>query len=982
MAWVRVAVLVLLAGVSACRRTSSSDEALAVLPSAAASAAPVCEPGAERCRDVTTLERCASDRWEQWPCASGVCLEGGCVESDAAIEAKTLLSPEGKRWLNAWTSRGPLVDREVDELGSDAEAAFRADGEAPSPLCAADGVVTDVNWRTGRYGARHYLLTAELFAGRAQNAVLRVAMQGRLRIWWNGSSVLDRAAAPGLPLLEDEVLVPVTLRSGSNRVAVVLSPADGSTERPAFMARLGAEDGRLLDFRWRTTHGVDCSAGALAKVEVQPRLDAEGFQAKVLLDVTGLFPSDEEVHLALREGAPSPRGRDERVTLLDVRPTRAELIAGAAFDVALPMEKQGARQLRVVVGEDEARSKEVVLRHRGDVTRRLGTLASRYLPKGSLAPSPVKLPASLDPDARASFEHDLRTMLAAAESGHSDVGWMRKRAADLDKLAEALERGEDPYATKVGVVHRAYVSPLDGSLQPYMLFVPPRSRRAKKPLPLVVVAHGLHHEPSLALRIVFGEGPEEDDDRGIATRHLPYLPDYGAFVLAPGGYRDAGPRTVGEADILDAIAHVRARYPVDERRISITGYSLGGTVAFALPLHYPSLFSAAAPLCGYPNLLGYSEVRGVPHRPYEEVMLARRYLANYAENGLHVPLHIVHGQNDGPERSAVVADRYRALGQSRIFEILKDTGHNVWDDAYEEGKMLAWLAARKRPERPSHVRLRTGELRYDRAHWVRLISREAEELLASLDAKVDGGARKIEVTTEGVKSFALDVTGFEVDEVRIDGTLIAVQRRVGELVFERRGTQFEAIAEAPALTGKKRPGVAGPLDDVLRHPTVIVYGTDLASEAETNRIVAQHWSSADSWVGAHFPVVADRDVTEETLRGRSIVLVGRPQTNRLTAKLVAAFPLTFEDDALVFRGVRHTGAEVGVSLIRPSPLDPDQYVVLHAGVGYAGTLASRHLPRLVPDFAVYDGSLRAARGGELLGGRAVREAGFFDEAWR
>jgi len=904
-----------------------------------------------------------------------------------AADRGSVLEPQGPRWLNAWTERAPLTDRELEAVVAAPELPFATDDAPRSALCVPDALVTGAGWTGARVGARHRVLTGVLVAGRPGPAVLRLGVRGRVRVWHNGKLAVDRESQPGLPPLADEVLAPLDLAAGANRFAVALSPlAQAGAEAPALMARVGAPDGRLLDLRWGLTHGARCSAGQLTHAEIEPRIDEVGLAPKLRLSIPGLWPlaGDVRVVAQVDDAARARPARAEQLVAapFEERLPRDRLLAGFERELRIPMDRAGTRTLRLSMGDDGAVERTFPLHHRGEVASRLAQLATRFLHGNSRDPRPAVLPESIDGDARASFEHDLRTMVVASESGHLDVAWLRKRTEFLEAMVPILERGEDPYRDRVGVVHRAYRSPLDGKLQPYVLFVPPRLRRAKGPLPLVVVAHGLNHDASLALRIAFGEGPEEDDDRGFATRHLPPLPDLGALVLAPGGYRDAGPRTVGEADILDAVAAVRAHYPVDDRRIAITGYSLGGTVSFALPLHYPSLFSAAAPLCGYPNLLGYSEVRNVPHQPFEDVMLARRYLANYAENGLHIPLHIVHGQNDGPERSAVVADRYRELGQPRIFEILKDTGHNVWDDAYEEGKMLAWLGLRKRPERPEHVRLRTGELRYDRAHWVRLLAREREEALASIDAKLDRRERTITVTTSGVAAFALDVTALEAERVLVDGQPLAIQPGDGERFFVRRGGAFEASAVAPDRSGKKRPGVAGPLDDVLRHPLVIVYGTQLPAETEVNRLVAETWSSTDSWVGARFPVLADRDVAEADLAGRSIVLIGRPASNALTAKLAAALPVTFEDRALVFRGVRHEGDDVGLSMIRPSPLDPEQYVVLHAGTGYAGTLASRHLPRLAPDFTIYDAGILVTRSGELLGARTLRDAGFFDDDWR
>jgi hypothetical protein len=419
----------------------------------------------------------------------------------------------------------------------------------------------------------------------------------------------------------------------------------------------------------------------------------------------------------------------------------------------------------------------------------------------------------------------------------------------------------------------------------------------------------------------------------------------------------------------------------------MTGASLGGTVSFVVPLHYPDVFSAAAPLCGYPNLLNWTSVRSVPHAPWEDVLLKKRYIGSYAENGLHLPLHIVHGGKDVPERSKVIADRYRALGYAHKFDVQDDLDHNVWDYGYEDGRMIAWLKAQKRPERPLRARLVTGEYRYSKAYWVRLIAMRDDAGLAEIDARYIERDREVRVATRNVAAFALDLAGFAIPadaKAIVDGEAIPLPERAGAVFFEAapEGGAFRRVEQEPSRAGKKRPNVAGPLDDVLRHPLLIVYGTQDPAQTDANRAVAEHYASYDHWAYARFPIKADAETTPDDRTGKSLVLIGNPASNRVTAELIDALPVRFEADAITLRGKRFPGRDVGVSLIYPHPKSEGEYVVLHAGVGERGTLASRHLPQLVPDYLVYDARITAQRGDTLLDKRAVLDGGFFDASWR
>ncbi|WP_198000413.1 prolyl oligopeptidase family serine peptidase [Gimesia alba] len=47
-----------------------------------------------------------------------------------------------------------------------------------------------------------------------------------------------------------------------------------------------------------------------------------------------------------------------------------------------------------------------------------------------------------------------------------------------------------------------------------------------------------------------------------------------------------------------ALIENNQKYPVDNNRIYITGYSMGGYVTWSMIARYPDLFAAASPICG------------------------------------------------------------------------------------------------------------------------------------------------------------------------------------------------------------------------------------------------------------------------------------------------------------------------------------------------------------------------------------------------
>ena len=122
---------------------------------------------------------------------------------------------------------------------------------------------------------------------------------------------------------------------------------------------------------------------------------------------------------------------------------------------------------------------------------------------------------------------------------------------------------------------RTVTSSVDGSQQPYRLYVP-TSVADGKPMPLLVVLHGkgVDHNAWFDLTTV-----KRDAER------------CGYVTAAPNGRGECYYDGDGEQDVLDIIADVRANLRIDPERIYIVGHSMGGWGAWYIALRHPDLFA-------------------------------------------------------------------------------------------------------------------------------------------------------------------------------------------------------------------------------------------------------------------------------------------------------------------------------------------------------------------------------------------------------
>jgi poly(3-hydroxybutyrate) depolymerase len=128
--------------------------------------------------------------------------------------------------------------------------------------------------------------------------------------------------------------------------------------------------------------------------------------------------------------------------------------------------------------------------------------------------------------------------------------------------------------------------------------------------------------------------------------------------------------------VMSVLNYIKTKLRVDERRIYITGLSLGGGGTWTTACAYPSVFAAIAPVCGANNVLSRS------------CALASENVATWA----------FHGDADPTVNYTVTTKMVTAVNACTPkpsplakLTIYPGGSHIIWDKAYKETNVLSWM---------------------------------------------------------------------------------------------------------------------------------------------------------------------------------------------------------------------------------------------------------------------------------------------------
>jgi len=552
-----------------------------------------------------------------------------------------------------------------------------------------------------------------------------------------------------------------------------------------------------------------------------------------------------------------------------------------------------------------------------------------------------------------------------------------------EERADALKTGTAPWTAATGLVVRAYVSKLDGSIIPYGLVVPANYKQGEgKKHRLDVWLHG-RDEKLTELKFL--------NDREKSAGE--FTPE-GAFVLHSYGRFCNAFKFAGEVDIFEALEHAKTQYPIDEDRLVIRGFSMGGAGCWQAAVHHPYLWAAAAPGAGFSETPKFSRVENWdPQPPEYERTLWRWYDAqHYALNIFNLPTVAYSGENDRQKQAAdVMAEAAKAEGIELTHIIGPKTEHKYHPDSKKEiNDRIDPIVAKGRVAVPSPLKFTTYTLRYYRSHWINLdgLDKHWEKARVEAEITTDNAVR---IKVENVSALTIDMPAEKCPLTGTPKVVINDQTPEASAVnadkswkcsFAKVADRWVAVKQ-PDTALRKKPGLQGPIDDAFLESFLYVKPTGTALNPAVGKWAQSEMERAQTMWRSQFRgdarVTTDAELTDAQIAANNLVLWGDPSSNKVLARIVSKLPILWTEQSILAGASTFPSSGHALVMIFPNPLNPIKYVVLNSGFTFReNAMASNALQNpVLPDYAVID--LATPPGRKWPGG--IAKAGFFNEKW-
>ena len=332
----------------------------------------------------------------------------------------------------------------------------------------------------------------------------------------------------------------------------------------------------------------------------------------------------------------------------------------------------------------------------------------------------------------------------------ADIGKAKVLLQTGIERARQLNNGQTPWTSQTGLVVRGYVSRIDDTVQPLGLVIPESySANGTNRFRLDLWFHGR------------GETLSEVNFINGRMKQIGQYAPKDTFVLHPYGRYSNAFKFAGEVDVLEALAAVKMSYRIDDDRISVRGFSMGGAACWQFAVHYSDRWFAANPGAGFsetPEFLKFFQKETLNPTVYERKLWHLYDCTDYVVNLFHCPTVAYSGELDIQKQAADIMETALAKeGIDLVHVIGPETKHSIHKDSKVViENRLRNLAERGRERVPKNIHFATYTLKYNRMHWVTIDALQEHWKKARIDAQILPGGR-IQMATSNVTDLTLSM---------------------------------------------------------------------------------------------------------------------------------------------------------------------------------------------------------------------------------
>lgn len=523
-------------------------------------------------------------------------------------------------------------------------------------------------------------------------------------------------------------------------------------------------------------------------------------------------------------------------------------------------------------------------------------------------------------------------------------GGLKEAIINQGKSAlQRAEQGVEPQAVPGKLNELAYLTGNDLTAQPYYLYLP-KDYTPEKKWPLVIFLHG--YVPTTS---ILDPWIPPDSVCEIAGKH-------GCLLLVPYGRRNTDFQGVGEVDVLASTAEVSEHYPVDPDRVYMSGVSMGGMGAWNIALRHPGMYAAVTPMCGQTDMFRWWRWEREDVVKWKQWLVEWDNALDQVQNVRNQNIFVQHGEMDSlipVEQTKLMLAAAEKQGTPIKSYFYPEENHFIYflDESYD--RAWEWTKQFRLDRSPRRVDFRCYSLEYNRAYWLTIESFDKWGTPAELTAEVEKGGKQLTIKSTNISHLTIDLQQAKLDpaaEVSWNGQKPEGAPRDGLLSLHLPGARVRLAGQLA-----KTRGLCGPCEEVFDTRFLVVQGTSGTDDQKQTvaRQVAQWAKDWDAFADGLPPVKTDTEVTDQDLKDCNLVLFGAPDTNSVLAKIADKLPIKIADHRYEVAGKTYQGADLGLVMCYPNPLNPQHYVLIYSGELYGEQLSVNHKHDLLPDFIVF-----------------------------